>query len=491
MAGKYTKDLDPAPSIDGASIMGVSEETTEELYKTTINNLTQNFETANFTNAGGTSSAGTLSSGGPPEELVLSSSVDYDAITLGSALNIGGDIAHVENKTSPNKVIVHPGDLGPYTNATFTYTLPYIGNINSTGVADSYINTELTGIKTDVLIRGTETLEGSLDVIGGDITGDGDLTISGTSTANSVVATINVSTNNVNTTTLSAASSVSASSVNATTMNATSTVTANTVNTTNVNATSTVAADTISSTMGSVGTFSAGTISSSGTVSAANLAATSLVSSSDINATDSINCTTANTDELRADSIRMAEVYAKGVGEADQIRFLNQSKATEMFRVTNVGTIQTPYNEAFSVKGSNSTYSLPSLVTIPFDTTVVSLNSCWVGSPSYHFIPKGPANTEYSYVGLYFFSVFLLMNTTTSLNSSERVGVRIKTDAGTIIGRDLVHAYAAVSGVALCLNTTGLIPLSSGANVSVEATTTSSGVILDLTHSYFNGFRVA
>jgi len=164
---KYTRDLGNAPAIDRDSITVVSEETTNETYKTTLADLLDSSfkDVSAFTTAVGTitKSAGTSAT--------LSSSTDYTAISVGDALIISG--------TSTNVVVSKDGgtnitvfDSASVSAAAFTYGPPNITTKNSAG---NIVNALSSG---GVSIDGTSLVTGDVQV-GGDVQASGDVQVSG------------------------------------------------------------------------------------------------------------------------------------------------------------------------------------------------------------------------------------------------------------------------------------------------------------------------
>lgn len=185
--GKYTRELNPAPSIDGDSLVPVSEETTDDLYKSTVLNFGKNQETSVCKNVGNHSSVGTLSTGASTTELVLSNSTDYDNLTIGTVITVEGDLQHVEQKVSPNKVIVFPDTGETRSNVAFNYSYPFWGNVLSTGETAGYSNKNLTRLKTDLdlagIVSANDLISQSLTsntVIADDITATTSLSSTGT-----------------------------------------------------------------------------------------------------------------------------------------------------------------------------------------------------------------------------------------------------------------------------------------------------------------------
>lgn len=207
--GKYVRELDSAPSIDGGSLIAVSESTTDTSFKSTVNNLTSNLETINTRSTGNKSGIGSISSAGGTSA-ILTNPVDFDAITIGTRIDIGIYNFFVEGKVSPDLLNVYP-DVASFSNTTFTYIYPYLGNVNVSGTASSYIHDNLVRFKSDVDFTGKITSKGGFTVEQGltvdsggviVVTGGvdiqvGDLNISGDLTCDGVLNVSNIDTDTI------------------------------------------------------------------------------------------------------------------------------------------------------------------------------------------------------------------------------------------------------------------------------------------------------
>lgn len=135
--GKYTRELDIAPSIDGNSITVVSEEDTNKTYKTTINQFASSLETSVFTNTGETLSLEdcTVVSG-----VATFSTLDVDNLSP-------GDIIRLQT-TSENLILVKKTGIGTFDVipnditrvSKFYYIKGYITTIDSDGNVGIAIN---------------------------------------------------------------------------------------------------------------------------------------------------------------------------------------------------------------------------------------------------------------------------------------------------------------------------------------------------------------
>jgi hypothetical protein len=155
MAGKYTRELTEAPSIDGDSLVAVSEETTDDLYKTTLNDFSTSFNVTSVSNLGNIISAGTVTKGVGDTELLCSSAADFDEIMVGSTIVVVGSAVTVEKKVGANTLNIFPGISAPVVAEAFLYSHPYTAYVASSGDPDAYFNTEAARIKaplyTDVI----------------------------------------------------------------------------------------------------------------------------------------------------------------------------------------------------------------------------------------------------------------------------------------------------------------------------------------------------
>lgn len=166
--GKYTRDLETAVSVNGQSIVPVSEETTDELFKVSVNFFTQYFESAILNNKGVLNSIGTAVTGSTSSHLNLSSNLDYDDIAIGSNLVIDGTDQLVRAKFGFPEIYVAPG--GSFSAQAFTYQKPYWAVTDSAAFYDGGYRQGLFEIgnivPTDCVINGNFDLTGNSTMIG-------------------------------------------------------------------------------------------------------------------------------------------------------------------------------------------------------------------------------------------------------------------------------------------------------------------------------------
>lgn len=174
--GKYTKDLSDSPAIDKESITVVSETTTNETYKTTLDDFINSSlkDIVTFSD-----SIGTLTK---PEgtAATLSNEDDFDAIDIGTVILPDGSSPNVVVAkdtfiSSPNITVL---DSPPLGSASFSYG-PY--TMATRDVAGNYTNVLSTG---GLSVGGDSLITGTLDVSGeakvdSSIETNGNLTVQG------------------------------------------------------------------------------------------------------------------------------------------------------------------------------------------------------------------------------------------------------------------------------------------------------------------------
>lgn len=198
MAGKYTRQLTEAASIDGDTLVAVSEDSTDDLYKTTLNTFSKSFDALSVSNTGNTVATGTVTKGSNTQ-LFCSSSVDFDNLVVGSMIIVLTYTVSVEKKIGTDELTIYPAIVAPITAESFTYSDPYASFVASNDEAFAYFNDTTVKIDSHIMTGGI-------------------------SATGSISASVN----------LSATGTLNVPTVSATTVGAT------TVNTDNINATGTI-----------------------------------------------------------------------------------------------------------------------------------------------------------------------------------------------------------------------------------------------------------
>jgi hypothetical protein len=159
--GKYTRDLSSAPAIDKESITVVSEETTNETYKVTLQDLLNSSfkDLSAFTSALGTitKSVGTTAT--------LSSPTDYANISVGDVLVINGAVTNIViSKDAGTDITVLTSNA--VSAATFTYGEPAIVTKNNLGDIKNAISSGGAAIDGTFIVTGDSEFDGDVSVGG-------------------------------------------------------------------------------------------------------------------------------------------------------------------------------------------------------------------------------------------------------------------------------------------------------------------------------------
>lgn len=169
--GKYIRELNPKTSCTGQTLMGLSEETTDELFKVSVSFFTVNLETSVFTNAGDHQSYGTIRSGSSSVYVILSDPVrDGQDIQVGTLIKLAGENQYVEQKVDAANFRVHPG--GSFLEQPFAYEYAYVSGVTDIGAARFYINNDIFKTKGKIESSSTITAGGNI-YSGGNIESEG------------------------------------------------------------------------------------------------------------------------------------------------------------------------------------------------------------------------------------------------------------------------------------------------------------------------------
>lgn len=209
--GKYTRNLSEISYITGDVLLVSSEEATDDLYQTSLNTFTQNTELLIVNNTGFIVALGIATTGASDNELVLSNTNDYHALTVGTCLSFITGSFCVEEKKGLNKIIVYPTPEAMFE-LGFAYAYPYLTSLKNSGLASNYINNAFSKFSSDVevetiysdnfIIENRITIYDGLTILEGGLFSDqlqiqDDIYCLGNVTSNSQVLSNNIDVNSI------------------------------------------------------------------------------------------------------------------------------------------------------------------------------------------------------------------------------------------------------------------------------------------------------